>query len=219
MFKESERALLQSTFLFRDCDMKEAEEELKRSSAYIRLFARKEVIFSPGEFRRELGILLSGKVRVTKGDDLVVSELLPGSLFGAAALFNEEEAYVSTLTARAETKILFLPQETVSELIDHDRKVRENYIRYLSQRIRFLSDKVDALSSGSGLKKLSDFLLKNVDETGLVTLTYSMTELAARLDTSRASLYRDMDQLETAGIIHREGKLIRIMDREGLAAV
>lgn len=219
MFRESERALLQSTFLFKNCDMKVVEEELKKSRAYIRQFARKEVIFSPGEFRRELGILLSGKVRVTKGDDLVVSELMGGSLFGAAALFNEEEAYVSTLTARAETKILFLPQETVSELIDCDRTVRENYIRYLSQRIRFLSDKVDALSSGSGLKKLSDFLLKNVDETGLVTLTYSMTELAARLDTSRASLYRDMDQLETAGIIHREGKLIRIMDREGLAAV
>lgn len=219
MFSENERSLLQETFLFQNCRMEEIEQKLVNSGAYVRSFIRKEVIYSPGAFRRELGILLSGKVRVSKGEDLVVSELTAGSIFGAAALYNSEEDYVSTLTARSETKILFLPQDTVSELIDENKVIRENYIRYLSQRIRFLSDKVDALSYGSGVKKLAAFLKKNMNEDGIVTLTISMTELSGRLDTSRASLYRDMDQLERAGILTRDGKTITILKKEELSSL
>ena len=45
-------------------------------------------IYRPDRFRRCLGLLLSGRVLVTKGS-LTVSTLEPGDLFGAAALYND----------------------------------------------------------------------------------------------------------------------------------
>ena len=102
--------------------------------------------------------MLSGRVLVTKGGgDLVVSLLEQADLFGAAALFNAEEEYVSTLTARSKSSILFLSQDSVRQLIDSQPLFRSNYIRYLSCRIRFLSDKIDSLIQGPGKRNWPAF--------------------------------------------------------------
>ena len=93
--------------------------------------------------------------------------------------------------------------------------MRENYLRYLAQRIRFLSAKVDALSAGTGGKKLSDFLIRGSGESGVVKVR-SMTELASSLGIARASLYRELDKLSEAGIIEKSGKTITVLKPEAL---
>ncbi len=208
-----ELALLQQTFLFRGLTAEDVAEAVE-GRCVARSYRKGEVIYSPESFRRELGIVLSGAVTVRKGA-LTVSELAPGDLFGAAALFTDEELYVSTLTARKASHILFLTQEQVASLIHQSSVVRDNYLRYLAQRIRFLSAKVDALSSGSGERKLSDFLLKNMGESGVITVR-SLTELASRLGVARASLYRQLDRLLDAGIIAKSGKTITVLKPESL---
>lgn len=47
-------------------------------------------------------------------------------------------------------------------------------------------------------------------------MTCAATELAQRLDVSRASLYRAFEVLEGAGAIRRTGKLVQTADREAL---
>ena len=209
---DGELAVLAGTFLFRGLTKAEIDAALAGRGAEKRVYARGEVIYSPTGFRRELGILLSGSVTVTKGA-LTVSALTAGDLFGAAALYTDEGRYVSTLTARTACEVLFLSQESVDNLIDTSRLIRENYLRYLAQRIRFLSAKVDALSVGTGERKLSAYLLRHVDETGRLTVR-SMTELASTLGIGRASLYRELAKLQAAGLIEHTGKTIRVLKPE-----
>ncbi len=205
--------ILKGTFLFRGLEAEEIDR-LLGGQAQIAAYRKGEVIYSPFSFRRELGILLRGNLTVTKGS-LTVSELGVGDLFGAAALFTDEELYVSTLTAARRCEVLFLSQRTVSRLIDESAPVRENYLRYLAQRIRFLSAKVDALSSGSGERKLSGFLLTNAGEDGVITVK-SLTDLASRLGVARATLYRELDKLMDAGVIAKSGKTITVLKPESL---
>ena len=205
--------ILKGTFLFRGLEAEEIDR-LLGGQAQITAYRKGEVIYSPFSFRRELGILLRGNLTVTKGS-LTVSELGVGDLFGAAALFTDEELYVSTLTAARRCEVLFLSQRTVSRLIDESAPVRENYLRYLAQRIRFLSAKVDALSSGSGERKLSGFLLTNAGEDGVITVK-SLTDLASRLGVARATLYRELDKLMDAGVIAKSGKTITVLKPESL---
>ena len=220
MLNAEQIQILKGTFLLKNW----ADEKLigleKMEGLRIGSFSKKDTVFSPTHFQKELGILLSGKMRVTKGiSDLVVAELTAGDIFGAAALFTEASEYVSTITARTDTEVLFISQKTLSHLINEDKQIRENYIRYLSERIRFLSGKVEVLSASTGIRKLSTFLLAKADTNGELALNLSMTELAKRLDTSRASLYRDMNQLIEKGLICREGKKIRILDRSELEKI
>ncbi len=218
MLSQEELDVLRSTFLFCDYSGEEFAALSRRLRFVCADFRKGEQIFSPESFRKELGVLLSGRVQVTKGSgDLVVSNLTVGDLFGAAAIFNEEAEYVSTLTAKTPCRVLFFPQKEFQALLDQEARVRWNYIRYLSGRIRFLSGKVDSLIQGTGEKKLSSYLLHHIGERGVVRLDCSMTELAARLKIGRASLYRELNKLEEQGLISRRGKEITIVDSGQLA--
>ena len=106
-----------------------------------------------------------------------------------------------------------VPFEVFQMADTYERVIRDNYIRYLAQRIRFLSAKVDTLSSGTGGRKLSAFLMDNVGEDGSLTVS-SMTQLASRLGMGRATLYRELDRLQSRNIISRDGKTILLVKPE-----
>lgn len=205
--------------LFQDYSPEQLNALLRITGCDVRRYARGAELCSPANFRKELAIVLSGQILVTKGGgELVVSALSPGDLYGAAALFNDEPDYVSTLTAKSTASVLTFSQETVQQLIDTQPVFRRSYICYLSCRIRFLSGKIDALIQGSGEKKLRAWLVSQMDERSEILLTCSMTELAARLNIGRASLYRELQKLEERGALVRKGKRILVRDPAALDA-
>ena len=208
------RRRVRETFLLRDCPEETVERVLNDPRALCREAAKGEVIYDPRHFQRCLGIVLEGSIQVNKGA-LIMSLLRPGDLFGAAALFNQQQDYATTLTARSRCRLLLLPQTMVEELMAQYPQVGRNYVAYLSQRICFLSGKIDALTAGSAGRKLGQYLLAHArgDE---VCLECSASGLAARLGVSRASLYRALEGLSQSGMVDRQGRQIRILDREAL---
>ena len=177
-------------------------------------FSAGETVYQPHQFRRCLGFLLAGQVQVTNAA-LSVSVLEAGELFGAAALYNDLPDYATTLTARTNCRILFLPQEDVDRLLGEESLLRRNYLRYLSGRIRFLSGRLGALAQTGAEGKLARYLLSS----GEPSVHAPATDLAKRLGLSRASLYRAFESLETEGLIRREGKTVFVLDRGGLEGV
>ena len=175
-------------------------------------FCPGQVIYAPRAFRRCLGVVLSGSVGVSSGR-LAMSLLRPGELFGAAALYNSAPEYASTLVCRTPCRVFFLPQETLDALLEEERTVRENYLCYLTGRIRFLSGRLQSLSQNGAAAKLGRYLLAGGKEG---SLTCPAADLARRLGVSRASLYRAFDLLEEAELIRRAGKTIEIPDPEAL---
>lgn len=171
-----------------------------------REYAKGEVIYDPHVFSRDLGVLLSGKVRVSKGE-LAVSRLKPGELFGAAALFNEAPDYVTTLTALVPCTVLLFTQERVEQMMGEYPQIQRNYITYLSGRIRFLSGKLEELSGPRAEDKLLHYFSQHSID-GKAELDCSMTELAHRLDMGRATLYRALETLENQNRIQRMGKTV-----------
>ena len=173
-------------------------------------FAPGQVVYDPAHFRRSLGVVRSGQLQV-----LAVSLLEPGDLFGAAALYSGEPEFASTITARSASRCLMLEQELVDRLLAEQTQIRENYLRYLTGRIRFLSGRLQALAQPGVEGKLARYLLAG----GGGTLTCSAVELCQRLGVSRASLYRAFSALEDSGLIVRTGKTITVADPAGLEAV
>ena len=178
----------------------------------LEFFPTGATVYSPSHFCRCLGILLAGRLQVTKGT-LTVSYLEPGDLFGAAALYTEAPEFVTTITARQSSRCLMLPQNSMDRLPAQDGPLRENYLCYLTGRIRFLSGRLQSLVQSGAEGKLARYLLANVREG---QLTCAATDLARRLGLSRASLYRAFQSLEESGLISRHGKTISISDPAGL---
>lgn len=202
---QGQRQLAAEAFLFQGVPAEGLDWTLARGELVHA--ARAETLYTPGRFRHSLGLVLSGRVRVTRAS-LFVSILGQGDWFGAAALFNGREAYPSTLTALCECQALLLSQETVSGLLARWPAAGMNYIRYLSGRICFLSDRLDSLAAGSAEEKVRQFLLSCADEAGRATVPAA--GIAKALGLGRASVYRAFDGLERRGAITRSGKTIQL---------
>jgi CRP-like cAMP-binding protein len=106
-----------------------------------------------------------------------------------------------------------LEQFLVNRLLAEHSQIRENYLRYLTGRIRFLSGRLQTLAQPGVEGKLARYLLANGGSS------CPATELCRQLGISRASLYRAFSALEAGGLIVRKGKSIAVIDPAGLETV
>ena len=203
-----------STFLFEGVDEIVVEGIVRDPRCRLQRFQKNQIIFDETHFMRCLGIILVGTVRVDKetpdGKRMKMSDLSPGECFGAASMFSSREVYATRLMAQDSTEILFIPEEVILWAMHRNFHITENYIRYLSNRIWFLNEKISGLTAGSVDQRVSVFLMDQCDASG--RLISSMTELSRQLNIGRASLYRALDALEEKGLIRREGKQLFISE-------
>lgn len=210
-------SLLQKTEIFMQADAGTLTESITAQGEFC-FFNRGDVIFSNESYRPVLGLLIEGKATVKKSR-AVISTLDAGSLFGAVTLYGERQSYATEITAAANCKVMFMPRLLISGLIAQNTAVAESYIAYLSRRIYFLTDKIEAFTAGSTESRLAGFLLARKqeceNETPSVTVE-NMSLLARELDIGRASLYRALETFEIEGAIKREVKKIVLTDTEKL---
>ncbi len=191
----------------------DAEQSYWRQVTERHRYQRGDTIYDSALARAALAVVLSGEVCVYHGR-VVMNILRAGDVFGAAALYGLQEAYASRVVADSECEVAFIPQETVSRWMASEPRVAENYVRFLSDRIRFLNRRLATLTAGQTDGKLWRYLLAYADDEGVVRISGGMTELAKRLNMGRSSLYRSLDSLADDGRIARDGREIRIIHKE-----
>ena len=212
--------LLRKTSLFTAVPVSTIEKIISSPDCGIKKYKKGQTVYSKNDFERSLGIVLSGRLRVTKGNAvghaMIMSTLGTSSLFGAAALFNDESEYATDITALCDAEIIFFTQRLVRRMMEYDYQIAENYIRYLSGRILFLNKKLYFLTAGTAEQRLASFLLDNMPAKQPSELPMPLNKLSLALNVSRASLYRAFDSLVESGAIEKEGKLICIKNAERL---
>ena len=215
---EIETELVSKTELFRGSPPSVLTRILAVSDCTAAEYEKNEVVYDKTNFYRSLGIVLEGRLRVTKENadkrPIVMSTLQRGAIFGAAALFNSEPEYATKVTAIERSRVLFLPQRLIKRMIEREPDIAENYIRYLSERILFLNRKIYFLTAGTAEQRLAGFLLDNLAVGEFSEMPMTMHRLADALNMSRASLYRAFDELTASGAVSKQGKLVCINNAE-----
>lgn len=215
---EIETELVSKTELFRGSPPSVLTRILAVSDCTAAEYEKNEVVYDKTNFYRSLGIVLEGRLRVTKENadkrPIVMSTLQRGAMFGAAALFNSEPEYATKITAIERSRVLFLPQRLIKRMIEREPDIAENYIRYLSERILFLNRKIYFLTAGTAEQRLAGFLLDNLAVGKFSEMPMTMHRLADALNMSRASLYRAFDELTASGAVSKQGKLVCINNAE-----
>jgi CRP-like cAMP-binding protein len=208
-------AAIEEFFLWAGLSQDEKKEIVSRLPSPLS-FEKGEVITAEKRFLRSLAVILKGQVEVFRtgqeGRRVMMNRLTAGQMFGAASLFGETDAFFTEIAACRPSTILFISQENMGELIHRYPAVAENYIRFLTGRIRFLNQKIAAFTNGTADSRLYRYLLDQRREDGSVCLPRSMVELAQILNIGRSSLYRSLDALTAAGLIRREGKCLFMDD-------
>lgn len=209
-------ALAQKTFLFAGIPEVEIASLLGFSGVRVEHYEKDQVIFDRADTERALGIILYGTCVVTKESEngkMPMSVLRQTDLFGAASLFHDEEAYVARVMAQESTWVLLISEEALRSMMQLDFRVTENYLRYLTARIRFLSGRLDGFLPQSVEERVLNHI-KTRAENGLYESEWNVTQLADTLRISRTTLYRAMDKLVSNGKIERHGRAFRLSKGE-----
>lgn len=219
------RTMLEHCFLFENTDAQSVDFALGHDGCEVYDFTAGEEVYSREDFRRSIGLVVSGFLRAAKissdGTETLMASFGAGDVFGAAALFNEEKTYVSRIVSRRKSQVIFLSQALLRTLFSIDSRMAENYITYLSGRLCYLNRKIDGFTDGRAEARLARYLfdLSYTRDCADVTLPCSLTDLSHTLSIGRASLYRAMETLSDEQYIEREGKHIRILSLTGLKSL
>lgn len=166
-----------------------------------RIFATGAAIVYPAG----LGLVLRGRVRVSRADGAPLNAIPAGGMFGASTLHAGNRKPGTCLAADGATEVLFLPETEFTTLLLQNRRLLENYLGFVAGRICFLNGRLNTFAS----QRCEDKLLRHVAQNGGSVTAASMTELSAALSMGRASLYRAIDTLTAEGRLRRDGdKLI-----------
>lgn len=180
-------------------------------------YKRGETIYSGEHFRFSIGFIVRGGAKVFKSESgVIISKLSENSIFGCAALFYGKDHFVNEIVATKDTRVFYIDKSVIVKLMQLDTTFSVSYIRYLSDRILFLNRRIVNFTGGTAESRLANYLLSCFADYKTYELDRSMSQLAVSLDIGRASLYRAFEALENGNAVQRDGKYIRLIDKETL---
>ncbi len=213
---------LSEIFLFSGMRRQSIEAISRAVDLTPRHFSRGEIIYSPKIYEKKIGFVLSGECEVCReraGEFMPLNTLLPKSSFGITAVFSDTDEFPTIVRAKKDSEIIFISSSDLSSLTKKYQKISLNIIKFLSNRIVFLNQKVDTFSGSTVEKKLAKFLLSEYKRTESESFHISCTKTAEKLAIGRASLYRALSALQEDGLITFENKIIKIESPCGLERI
>lgn len=186
----------------------------------MREYPRGEMIYSPDEYKPEVGFVLSGECEVTQHahDDgkIILNTLRVGDSFGVLAVFNPEEQFPTQVYARKNSEILFITKEELLGMIEASPRVAMNVIEFLARRVSFLNRRIGTVSRSTVDSKLASFLLGESRRLSSDEMTLNMKRCSETIGAGRTSVYRSLKNLENSGYITAENKIITIINKNKL---
>ncbi len=203
--------LLVQTQLFSGVSEKHLCECLKEGFYSFKILASGESTI----VKNSLAIVISGILQAEKtseGKRIYLKKICENEITGIATLFDKKSQYISTLSAKKDSELLFLSEEFVKALISKSPEFSQKFICLLCEKIRYLNSRIDSCTKTTAEEKVFEFIrnsAKSEEDTPFIEM--SMSSLSSALGLGRASLYRALAALEESGKISKNGKKIYLL--------
>lgn len=176
------------------------------------------VIIDPEKNNTDIYVIVKGTVEIqcpSADHKVLLKTSGPGTIFGLANLYAENETFPTIVCAKTLSEVLLIDKQIFKNMLESETKLMNNFLVFLSKKVIYLNKKIASYTVGNNEKKLAYFLFEN-ELNGTVSVNMSISDIAVMLDMGRASIYRAFDKLEADGLISRDGRSIRILNKEKL---
>lgn len=211
-------------------EMAPAELERLAEGCQVSPLARGDMVFRVGQPCNEFHVVVRGQVKLfalsASGHEKVIELVGPNNSFAEALMFTDRP-YIVNAQALSETLLLTVRKAAVVAEVERDARFAMRMLAGISRRLHGLIHDVEAYALHSGVQRVIGYLLNEFDRepdaaddagTATVCLPVTKATLASRLSLTPEYFSRVLNELEQAGLIVREGRDIRILDRKRLAA-
>lgn len=191
-----------------------------------RSFARREVVFNKGESGQPLCFLVEGRLQgvdfTLDGREVGLYFVDPGSYFGEMSVLDGQPR-PDFVIAVARSRVAFLPGSEARNLIVNTPSIAEKVLVRLTQRLRSVSAQRTLLGMPNPAQRVCAQLVQLTVKGagGKVTIVNAPThqEIAIMVNTSRETVTRVFQVLQTRGVVARDGGSLQVGDPKYLVDV
>jgi len=191
--------------------------------ANIKIYRKNFNLFLRGDKAESLFVILNGWVKLYRetpeGEDVIVSLLTKGDIFGETSMFDTREYNFSAVTL-SDASVAEIPLSTVKNAAIANPKVMESLLSLMSMNISNLQMENEHLSIMNAPQRVGCLILKlstQIEGKKYETvLPYDKSLAAAKLGMKPETFSRALAQLREIGVTSK-GSSIMISDYEKLA--
>lgn len=192
----------------------------------LRELSRREVAFNKGEPGHALCFLLEGRLQAVDftvdGREVGLYFVDPGDYFGELSVI-DGKPQPEFMIAVAKSRIATLPRQDARTLMLTTPSVAEQLMNRLATRLRQVSAQRTLLGLSNPAQRVCAqlALLNEAAGTnrGIIPQAPTHQEIAIMINTSRETVTRVFQVLQTRGIIKRDGNALSVADPAYLEAV
>jgi CRP/FNR family transcriptional regulator, dissimilatory nitrate respiration regulator len=188
-------------------------------------YEKGEMIFSEGDPGNGFYVVMAGTVKIFKssldGKEKILHIFGPREPFGEVPVFTGKP-FPAHAEAIAPSRLLFFPRNEFVRLITENPSLALSMLAVLAMRLRQFAAQIEQLSLKEVPARLASYLLYLSEEQASpdeVSLSISKGQLASLLGTIPETLSRIFARMSRGEMIDVNGRLIRLMDKEGLQAL
>jgi CRP-like cAMP-binding protein len=214
--------ILSQSILFVGISSDELESVFSRISYSVKSYTKGQTIAQRGEEMKNLCIVVEGVVKGEMvdftGKILKIEEIQASQPLAHAVMFGNINRFPVDVVALTDCKILFISRADVLRLMQSNEIFLTNFLKAVSNRAHFLTNKLWFLSFKTIKEKVAHYLLsiaKSETRTTII-LPKSHQELAEFFGVTRPSLARVFAEMQDEGILIVNRREVIIVDRNKL---
>lgn len=163
------------------------------------------VLFREGEGGREMFVVQSGTVHITKqvrGVEQLITRAGPGEFFGELALLNQKPRNATAMVAET-ARVLVIDPRTFEVMIRGNLEIAARLIRKLAARLDAATEQIELLMLADPMSRVVHLFCHQGRESGggdVVSLPFGPAELASKVALLPEQVEDVLRRLEQAGL-------------------
>jgi len=203
-------------------------EQLRRGSAH-RDYGRDATVFTPDSNPHELYLLERGLVRIYRlssdGNETTFGYVAPGEVFGELSAFGDFPRESFAVAVRP-SRVWKIPVPRFQQMLQRRPAVVLEITRQIGQRMKRIESRVERLVFRDVRSRLAGTLLELSEDFGVplgegvkLDIDVNQSELATLVGSTRQTINASLGELESAGLIERDGRRLVLLKPNELARV
>ena len=177
------------------------------------------VLFKDGEAGKQMFVIHSGKIRITKkiGEIEKTLAILPaGEFFGEMAILNDEPR-TATAIVEEDSQLLVIDPKTFEAMIRGNSEISLRMIKKLAQRLKQADEQIESLMIKDNNTKIISILAKMAENEGEATaggtkIMITVKDIAMKTGLAEPKVTEILNKVIAARILTVEEKSMMVSD-------